>query len=154
MSDVIAVQTEDFSHGALYDALRQDSLSNGAIVTFSGLVRDFNQGLAVGNLFLEHYPAMTQISLQQIVSQARARWGLGKIILIHRVGHLAQGDQIVFVGVTSMHRKDAFEGAQFIMDYLKTEAPFWKKESTEQGEKWVQANLSDTTARQRWTSDE
>tara|TARA_R100000687_G_scaffold83636_1_gene87903 strand:- start:1603 stop:2073 length:471 start_codon:yes stop_codon:yes gene_type:complete len=150
VQDVIEVQTEDFNQGALYDALRQDSLANGAIVTFSGLVRDFNQGHKVGDLFLEHYPAMTKASLLNIVTAARARWHFGKIILIHRVGRLAQGEQIVFVGLTSAHRKDAFDGVQFIMDYLKTEAPFWKKESTSEGDKWVAANVSDTQARLRW----
>jgi molybdopterin synthase catalytic subunit len=150
VQDVIQVQTDDFDQNSLYQALRQYSLSHGAIVTFVGLVRDFNQGHGVTDLFLEHYPAMTKVSLSNIVTQARSRWQLGKIILLHRVGNLSLGDQIVFVGVTSVHRKDAFEGAQFIMDYLKTEAPFWKKESTSLGENWVEANKSDAQARKKW----
>ncbi|GAC32063.1 molybdopterin synthase catalytic subunit MoaE [Paraglaciecola polaris] len=154
MQDIIDVQTDDFDQNALYNALRQDSASQGAIVTFSGLVRDFNQGHAIGGLFLEHYPAMTMHSLTNIVGQARQRWTLGKIIVIHRVGHLAQGDQIVFVGVTSAHRKDAFDGAQFIMDHLKTEAPFWKKETTECGPRWVEANPNDEKARAKWGNDD
>ena len=150
MLDTIEVQNEDFDISALYNALRHNNTSNGAIVTFTGLVRDFNQGHNVGELFLEHYPAMTTISLTNIVAQARQRWTLGRISVIHRVGRLTQGDQIVFVGVTSAHRKDAFDGAQFIMDFLKTEAPFWKRETTEQGPRWVEANSNDSKARKKW----
>lgn len=144
------MQQKDFNVGDEYHALIQDARSEGAVVTFVGLVRDVNQGNSVKELTLEHYPGMTEKSLKSIVQQAKQRWDLGKVRVIHRVGQLALSDQIVFVGVTSRHREVAFEACQFIMDYLKNQAPFWKKESTEQGDKWVDFNDKDQQAMLRW----
>ena len=116
-----------------------------------GLVRDFSHGDNVHGLTLEHYPGMTEKSLANIVSQAELRWQLGRVRVIHRYGELQVCDQIVFIGVTSKHRKDAFEACQFIMDYLKNDAPFWKKEHTASGTKWVAFNDADKHAKDRWT---
>jgi molybdopterin synthase catalytic subunit len=120
------------------------------VVTFVGLVRDINQGNSVKELTLEHYPGMTEKSLKTIVQQAKQRWSLGKVRVIHRIGRLKLNDQIVFVGVTSRHREAAFAASQFIMDYLKNQAPFWKKETTDDGEDWVDFNEKDQQAMQRW----
>lgn len=150
MEDVIVVQTTDFEMQALYQQLRQANTTDGAIVTFTGLVRDFNQKSQVTGLYLEHYPAMTQKALQAIVNAARQRWELGRITVLHRVGQLAPGEQIVFVGVTSSHRQNAFAACEFIMDYLKTQAPFWKKELTNQGDHWVGAKQQDKAAADKW----
>ncbi|WP_372880720.1 molybdopterin synthase catalytic subunit MoaE [Psychromonas sp.] len=148
---MIRVQTEDFSLQKEYDRLRQLS-SVGAVVTFTGLVRDINQGEQVSSLTLEHYPGMTEKALSEIVSQARQRWDIQQCTLIHRVGELKLSDQIVFVGIACMHRQEAFAACEFIMDYLKTQAPFWKKESNSQGESyWVDARESDTTALDKWS---
>ncbi|GHE98443.1 molybdopterin synthase catalytic subunit MoaE [Thalassotalea profundi] len=147
---MISVQQQDFNIGDEYHALIQDAYSEGAVVTFVGLVRDINQGNSVKGLTLEHYPGMTEKSLKSIVQQAKQRWPLGKVRVIHRVGKLKLSDQIVFVGVTSRHRESAFLACQFIMDYLKNQAPFWKKESTEKGESWVEFNDKDQKAMQRW----
>lgn len=147
---MICIQEEDFDVGAEYQKLITDSNSDGAVVTFVGLVRDVNQGSSVHGLFLEHYPGMTEKSLLDIVMKAKQRWQLGKVSLIHRIGQLTLSDQIVFVGVTCKHRESAFEACQFIMDFLKNDAPFWKKESTEQGQKWVAFNDKDKAAIKRW----
>ncbi|GHF91950.1 molybdopterin synthase catalytic subunit MoaE [Thalassotalea marina] len=147
---MISVQTHDFDIASEYNALKSSSASDGAIVTFTGLVRDINQGNQVTGLTLEHYPGMTEKSLANIVQQAKLRWPLGKVHVIHRVGRLLLLDQIVFVGVTSKHREAAFEACQFIMDYLKNNAPFWKKETTLDGEKWVEFNEKDREAASRW----
>ena len=149
---MISVQQQDFDHGEEYRALVEENCQDGAVVTFTGLVRDFNQGSEVHGLRLEHYPGMTEKALMDIVMQARQRWQLGRVRLIHRVGELRLADQIVFVGVTSTHRESAFEACQFIMDYLKNRAPFWKKELTEQGERWVEFNDKDKQAQARWAS--
>ncbi len=146
---MIRVQTEDFSLGEEYTALSQ-SHQTGAVVTFIGKVREMNQSASVSGMTLEHYPGMTEHALQQIVSQAQGRWPLLECRVIHRVGSLALGDQIVFVGVASQHREAAFEACHFIMDYLKTRAPFWKKEQTTNGERWVEAKDSDTQAAEKW----
>ncbi|PSW21082.1 molybdopterin synthase catalytic subunit MoaE [Photobacterium sanctipauli] len=146
---MISVQFEDFSVADEYEQLAQGT-DAGAVVTFVGKVRDFNQGDAVTGLSLEHYPGMTEKSLAEIVEQATARWPLLKTRVIHRVGDLALGDQIVFVGVTSAHRGAAFEACEFIMDYLKTRAPFWKKEQTPEESRWVDARETDTSAADRW----
>ncbi|MBM7455035.1 molybdopterin synthase catalytic subunit [Oceanisphaera litoralis] len=146
---MIRVQTADFSLGDEYAALSQ-SHQTGAVVTFIGKVREMNQGAAVGGMTLEHYPGMTEQALQQIVDQAHGRWPLLECRVIHRIGSLAPGDQIVFVGVASQHREAAFEACHFIMDYLKTRAPFWKKEQTDDGERWVEAKDSDTRAAEKW----
>lgn len=152
-TDRILVQRADFSLGEEYERLaaRHDS---GAIVTFVGKVRDFNQGDAVKGLSLEHYPGMTEKALVDIVNQARARWPLQECTLIHRIGDLLLGDQIVLVAVSSAHREAAFEACHFIMDFLKTRAPFWKKELTAEGiQRWVEAKQSDDAAAARWRQD-
>ncbi|MBD9553990.1 molybdopterin synthase catalytic subunit MoaE [Pantoea eucalypti] len=123
---------------------------DGAVVTFTGKVRNHNLGDNVAALTLEHYPGMTEKALQEIVDAARERWPLQRVTVIHRVGELFPGDEIVLVGVTSAHRSSAFSAAEFIMDYLKTRAPFWKREATEQGDRWVDARDSDHQAAQRW----
>ncbi len=146
----IKVQIEDFNQQVEYDRLRQDS-STGAVVTFTGLVRDINQGEQISALTLEHYPAMTEKALTGIVEQANSRWSLINTTVIHRVGELQLLDQIVFVGVASLHRGDAFAACEFIMDHLKTQAPFWKKETNSQGESyWVDARESDQSALNKW----
>ena len=148
---MIRVQNEDFNLQMEYDKLRQQS-SVGAVVTFSGLVRDCNLGQSVSGLTLEHYPGMTEKSLAEIVEQAKQRWDILACSVIHRVGKLALQDQIVFVGIASLHRQEAFACCEFIMDYLKTQAPFWKKESTTEGESyWVDARESDSQALFKWT---
>ncbi|MGF1723321.1 molybdopterin synthase catalytic subunit MoaE [Photobacterium nomapromontoriensis] len=147
---MISVQFEDFSVADEYGLLAEGT-DAGAVVTFIGKVRDFNQGDSVTGLSLEHYPGMTEKSLAEIVEQAKARWPLLKVKVIHRVGDLDLGDQIVFVGVTSAHRGAAFQACEFIMDYLKTQAPFWKKEQTESETRWVDARDTDTSAADRWS---
>ncbi|HIF9253357.1 molybdopterin synthase catalytic subunit MoaE [Photobacterium damselae subsp. damselae] len=146
---MISVQFEDFSVADEYEKLAQGTEA-GAVVTFIGKVRDFNQGDSVTGLSLEHYPGMTEKALSEIVEQARARWPLLQVRVIHRVGDLDLGDQIVFVGVSSAHRGASFEACEFIMDYLKTRAPFWKKEQTSEESRWVDARESDTSAADRW----
>jgi molybdopterin synthase catalytic subunit len=149
----ISVQQEDFSLEHEAGLLRGRSANTGALVTFTGLVRDIHEGAEVTALFLEHYPGMTETSLQEIVAQARARWPLQAITVIHRIGLLQAGAQIVFVGVTSAHRHAAFTACEFIMDYLKTRAPFWKKSMQADGEHWVEARSSDEAATGRWKTD-
>lgn len=154
ITDRILVQRADFSLGEEYERLaaRHDT---GAIVTFVGKVRDFNQGEQVLGLALEHYPGMTEKALADIVAQARTRWPLQECTLIHRIGELLLGDQIVLVAVSSAHRDAAFEACHFIMDFLKTRAPFWKKELTAEGiQRWVEAKESDNAAAARWQSGE
>lgn len=123
---------------------------DGAVVTFTGKVRNHNLGDDVAAMTLEHYPGMTEKALQEIIDEARQRWPLQRVSVIHRIGELFPGDEIVFVGVTSAHRRSAFAAAEFIMDYLKTRAPFWKRETTDQGDRWVDARSSDHEAAQRW----
>ena len=146
----IRVQTADFDVGAELKRLQALTLEIGGVASFVGYVRDSNQGDTIGGLTLEHYPGMTERSLERICAQAEARWPLLGVTVIHRVGPLAPGDQIVLVATASRHRDAAFESCRFIMDYLKTEAPFWKKETTPDGERWVDARDSDEAARQRW----
>lgn len=146
----ILVQHEDFDLGVEASALRRGNPKIGAIAAFTGLVRDINDGSGVSTLTLEHYPAMTQKTLIEIVEQAGARWDIIDCTVIHRVGELKPTDQIVLVLVASAHRGDAFESCEFIMDFLKTKAPFWKKESTPTGERWVDARQSDEAASSRW----
>lgn len=147
---MISVQTEDFDLGAEVRLLRQENPAIGAVVAFVGLVRDLNDGDRVAAMTLEHYPGMTEKALQQIVADASQRWQLLGTRVIHRVGPLRPTDQIVLVAVASAHRGDAFAACEFIMDFLKTRAPFWKKESTENGERWVDARESDESAADRW----
>lgn len=150
----IAVQPEDFSLQAETEALRAQSRDIGAIVTFSGLVREQHAlDERIDSLYLEHYPGMTEHSLQDIAGQAAARWELAGIRVIHRIGLLLPAEQIVFVGVSSAHRQAAFEAAEFIMDYLKTRAPFWKKCRRGEQEFWVEAKFSDDQAANRWARD-
>lgn len=146
----ILVQESDFDPGAEIAALHAGQPKVGAVASFVGLVRDLNEGDSVAALTLEHYPAMTEKSLREIVAQAKDRWRVLDVTVIHRVGRLQPLDRIVFVGVASMHRGDAFAACEFIMDYLKTRAPFWKKEATPEGEKWVEARASDDAAADRW----
>ena len=123
----------------------------GGVASFVGLVRDANDGHAIRGMTLEHYPGMTEKALEDICEQARGRWDLIDVVVIHRVGSLAPGDRIVLVGVAGAHRGEAFEACEFIMDYLKTRAPFWKREETPQGARWVEARESDDTAAGRWS---
>jgi molybdopterin synthase catalytic subunit len=146
----IIVQSMDFDFAYEYQKLRDSSHSDGALVTFVGLVRDMNLQKSVSGLFLEHYPAMTEKVLNEIVEKARAKWQLGSVSIIHRVGQLEVSEQIVFVGVTSRHRQSAYHANEFIMDYLKTQAPFWKKETTSDGDKWIEAKASDMEKSKDW----
>lgn len=146
----VRVQHEDFDIGLEIARLRANNPKVGAVACFIGIVRDLNDGAAVGSVTLEHYPGMTEKSLASIAEQARTRWSLFDVLVIHRVGTLAPTDQIVLVATASSHRGDAFAACQFMMDYLKTDAPFWKKESTDAGLRWVDARDSDADARDRW----
>jgi molybdopterin synthase catalytic subunit len=146
----VRVQHEDFDAGVEIARLRANNPKVGAVASFIGIVRDLNEGTAVASITLEHYPGMTEKSLAAIAEQAKVRWRLLDILVIHRVGTLAPTDQIVLVVTTSSHRGDAFAACQFVMDYLKTDAPFWKKESTDAGVRWVDARDSDAEARERW----
>jgi len=146
----VRVQTEDFDVGVELAKLRLASSAIGGIVSFVGLVRDLNEGQLVASMCLEHYPGMTEKSLQAIIEQAKMRWNIVDAVIVHRVGELKPNDQIVLVIVTSAHRKEAFAACEFMMDYLKTEAPFWKKEVTSKGSYWVEAKSTDDDARDRW----
>lgn len=142
----ISVQEADFDVGAEIAALSADDTDAGAVASFVGLVR----GGDVAAMTLEHYPGMTEQALAEIVAQARGRWSLRRVRVIHRVGKLLPGERIVFVGVASAHRGAAFAACAFIMDYLKTQAPFWKKEETGEAARWVDARESDDAAARRW----
>ena len=146
----VKVQTTDFDVGAEIAAMRLSSANIGALVSFVGQVRDFNDGDNVASMFLEHYPGMTEKVLSEIIAQAKAGWSIADATIIHRVGELKPQDQIVLVLVASSHRQDAFAACEFMMDQLKTNAPFWKKEQTQNGLRWVEAKASDEAARQRW----
>ncbi|WP_295803079.1 molybdopterin synthase catalytic subunit MoaE [uncultured Microbulbifer sp.] len=148
--DFIEVRTESFAVAEEFAALRAHNRSDGACAMFVGSVRDFNAGAGVSGLALEHYPGMTQKNLQRIVADARSRWELGRVRLLHRVGPMAVEEDIVFVGVTSSHRQSAFAACHYIMDRLKTEAPFWKLESGDAGDTWVAARDSDRQALEKW----
>ena len=150
---MVSVQESDFDPGAEITALGGERTDVGGVATFIGLVRDANDGNGVTAMTLEHYPGMTERALGEIVAQARARWSLLAVRVIHRVGRLVPGDRIVFVGVAAAHRGEAFAACEFIMDYLKTRAPFWKCEETPAGARWVDARDSDDTAAGRWTGD-
>lgn len=150
--DKIVVQTEDFDVSQELALMRAKRKDIGAIASFVGYVRDMNDGQQVTTLTLEHYPQMTEKSLQDIVSTAQSRWSMLAATVIHRVGTLQLTDQIVLVAVASAHRKEAFEACAFIMDYLKTDAPFWKKENMPTGARWVDAKGSDDQAKARWAT--
>ena len=147
---MIRVQTEDFDLSAEVARLRAGNPKVGAVASFIGLVRDINDGAAVSGMTLEHYPAMTEKALAGIVEQARSRWNVIDLAIVHRVGELKPMDQIVLVAVASAHRGDAFAACEFIMDFLKTRAPFWKREATPQGTRWVEARVADDDAAARW----
>ena len=149
----VRIQETPFDPQAEADALREGDFDVGAVVTFTGTVRDVNDGDAVGTLTLEHYPGMTEKALEAIVDEARERFDVRRILVIHRVGTLAPGDPIVLVAVTGAHRGEAFDACRFVMDYLKTRAPFWKKERTPSGDRWVDARASDDEAARRWGGD-
>jgi molybdopterin synthase catalytic subunit len=150
-SDFIRIQEQDFDLTTEVKALHKDDPRVGAVVTFIGTVRDLNDGSQVKGMTLEHYPGMTEKSLGEIIQQARGRWDLYRTLVIHRIGPLLPEDQIVLVAVTSAHRGEAFAACEFIMDYLKTAAPFWKKEDTPEGSKWVDARVTDDAAMARWS---
>lgn len=149
----IRIQTEDFELATELAQLRHANLQIGAIVSFIGTVRDMNEGSVIEQMVLEHYPEMTEKVLNAIVLQAKARWYIDDVLVIHRVGPLRPSDQIVLVIVTSVHRSAAFAACEFIIDYLKTEAPFWKKEHTSQGARWVNARVTDSAALNKWQQD-
>ena len=146
----VRVQTEDFDLTTEIAQLRANTPKVGAIVNFVGVVRDLNEGEQIAEMELEHYPGMTEKALEDIIAQARGRWDLFDALVIHRVGPLKPLDQIVLVAVTSAHRGEAFAACEFIIDYLKTQAPFWKKEQTPQGSRWVDARVIDDEAMKKW----
>lgn len=146
----VSIQTEDFDLSAEVDALRRDDAQVGAVAAFVGTVRDRSDALAVQMLELEHYPGMTERAIESMIDDAQRRFAIRAVRVIHRVGRLAPKDQIVLVAVTSAHRREAFQACEFLMDYLKTQAPFWKKQTTPQGACWVDARQCDDAALARW----
>lgn len=146
----VRVQEADFDVSAELAALRANDPRVGAAAAFVGIVRDLNEGDRVARMTLEHYPGMTERSIEAIIDEAKGRWQVLDALVIHRIGTLNPTDQIVLVIVTSEHRGDAFAACEFIMDYLKTRAPFWKKEETPQGARWVDARATDDAAADRW----
>ncbi len=146
----VRVQSEDFDVSAELARLRAGDARVGAVAAFIGTVRDVNEAASVATMTLEHYPGMTEKALASIVDEAKSRWDIFDALVVHRVGALAPTDQIVLVAVTGAHRGEAFAACEFIMDYLKTRAPFWKKEATAAGERWVDARSSDDAAAARW----
>jgi molybdopterin synthase catalytic subunit len=150
MTMTVRVQSEDFDVSREIAQLRAGNPQIGAVASFIGVVRDLNDGSSVATMTLEHYPGMTEKAIGKIIDEAKGRWQVYDALVIHRVGTLAPLDQIVLVVVTSAHRGDAFAACEFIMDYLKTQAPFWKKEKTPDGARWVEARASDYDAAERW----
>lgn len=148
---MVSVQNEDFDVAHEYAALCAKAAKSGAIVTFVGRVRDYGDYKDVETITLEHYPGMTEKMLQNIIDEANEKWAIQAVSIVHRVGELAAGAQIVFVGVASSHRANAFAACEFIMDFLKTKAPFWKKEKTADGQQWVEQKASDLDRIERWT---
>ena len=146
----VRIQNEDFDVGREIASLRAANPQVGAVASFVGVVRDVNDGSSVATMTLEHYPGMTEKAIGKIIDEARGRWQIYDSLVIHRIGTLAPLDQIVLVAVTSAHRGDALAACEFIMDYLKTQAPFWKKEKTPDGARWVEARASDDQAAERW----
>jgi molybdopterin synthase catalytic subunit len=147
----ISIQPESFDPNLEVERLREGNPAIGGIVSFMGLMRDMNEGEAVSGMRLEHYPGMTEKALCAIAQEANQRWGLLGCRIVHRIGDLKPTDNIVLVAVASPHRTEAFRACEFIIDYLKTRAPFWKKEFTQKGERWVEARLSDNNAEQKWS---
>ena len=146
----VRIQTQDFDLSQEIKQLRAGDARVGAVATFVGTVRDRNDGSDVAAMTLEHYPGMTEKSLEEIIEKAKARWDIFDVLIIHRVGPLNIEDQIVLTAVTSAHRGEAFAACEYVMDYLKTLAPFWKKEDTPEGSRWVDARLSDDEALKKW----
>ncbi|EQA03262.1 molybdopterin synthase catalytic subunit [Glaesserella parasuis MN-H] len=146
---LIQVQQDPFDQNAIYKWLSEQH-SVGATTLFVGKVREMNLGDSVSGLYLEHYPAMTEKALREIVDEAKSRWELQRVAVIHRIGQLYTGDEIVLVGVSSAHRGNAYHANEFIMDYLKTKAPFWKRETTDQGDRWIEGRESDQEAADKW----
>ena len=146
----IRIQTEPLDPNHEIDLLRADNPAIGGVVSFIGLMRDMNEGDQVTSMTLEHYPGMTEKALSSIVDEANQRWDLLGCRLVHRVGELRPTEPIVLVAVASTHRGEAFQACEFIIDYLKTRAPFWKKELTPQGSRWVDARLSDSQVEEKW----
>ncbi|MEN9930820.1 MAG: molybdopterin synthase catalytic subunit MoaE [Pseudomonadota bacterium] len=146
----VRIQTQDFDLSQEIKQLRAGDARVGAVATFVGTVRDRNDGSDVAAMTLEHYPGMTEKSLEEIIEKAKARWDIFDVLIIHRVGPLNIEDQIVLTAVTSAHRGEAFAACEYVMDYLKTLAPFWKKEDTPEGARWVDARLSDDEALKKW----
>ncbi len=147
----VRVQPGDFDVGVEMAAMRRGNRKIGAIASFVGVVRDLNEGADVAEMTLEHYPGMTEKALEKMVAEARARWDIYDALVVHRVGTLKPSDQIVLVVVASAHRGEAFQACEFLMDYLKTRAPFWKKEKTPEGVRWVDARTADDAAADRWS---
>jgi len=148
----VRVQTADFDVGYEIALLRQGDPRVGAVAAFVGVVRDMNDGATVADMLLEHYPGMTEKAIAEIIDQAKSRWDIFEVLVVHRVGQLKPTDQIVLVVVSGSHRGDAFAACEFVMDYLKTRAPFWKKEQTPHGARWVESRASDDVAAERWQS--
>ncbi|MDG6286864.1 molybdopterin synthase catalytic subunit MoaE [Glaesserella parasuis] len=146
---LIQVQQDPFDQNAIYKWLSEQH-SVGATTLFVGKVREMNLGDSVSGLYLEHYPAMTEKALREIVDEAKSRWELQRVAVIHRIGQLYTGDEIVLVGVSSAHRGNAYHANEFIMDYLKTKAPFWKRETTDHGDRWIERRESDQEAADKW----
>ena len=146
----VSVQTDDFDLGAEVAALRAGDAGVGAVAAFVGTVRDRNDGSGVSSMELEHYPGMTEKAIESMIDEAQQRFDIRAVRVIHRVGVLRPQDQIVLVAVTSSHRGQAFQACEFLMDYLKTQAPFWKKEHTPEGARWVDARVADDAALERW----
>ncbi|MDG6295022.1 molybdopterin synthase catalytic subunit MoaE [Glaesserella parasuis] len=146
---LIQVQQDPFDQNAIYKWLSEQH-SVGATTLFVGKVREMNLGDSVSGLYLEHYPAMTEKALREIVDEARSRWELQRVAVIHRIGQLYTGDEIVLVGVSSAHRGNAYHANEFIIDYLKTKAPFWKRETTDHGDRWIEGRESDQQAADKW----
>ncbi len=155
----VSIQAEDFDLSAELSALRrlpngQWNTGVGAVASFVGTVRDLNDGDAVSSLILEHYPGMTERSIEAILDEAEGRWPLLGTRVVHRIGPLLPADQIVLVAVSSAHREASLAACAFIMDYLKSKAPFWKREATQQGDRWVDARVSDAAASARWAAED
>lgn len=146
----VRVQAEDFDAGREIARIRAGNARVGAVAAFVGVVRDINDGSPVAGMELEHYPGMTEKAIAGIIDEAKARWDIFEVDVIHRIGALRPTDQIVLVVVSSAHRGEAFAACEFVMDYLKTRAPFWKKEATPKGGRWVEARATDDTAADRW----
>ena len=146
----VKIQAADFDVSTEIAALRRNNPKVGAVASFVGVVRDINDGGTVAEMTLEHYPGMTEKAIEEIIGQARSRWNVLNVLVIHRVGQLKPMDQIVLVVVAGEHRGEAFAACEFIMDYLKTRAPFWKKEQTGKSARWVEARQTDDIAAERW----